>query len=242
MSTLSAEKNAHQTQINDKVQKKARQVYDLLVAEYGTPTWRQHNDPISELILTVLSQNTSDVNSGRAFQHLKASFKGWEEVLEAGEPDIARAIQSAGLANIKARRIKTILRSIVDRTGGLTLDFLRNESVAEAKSWLRSLDGVGPKTAACVLLFSLRMPALPVDTHVFRVSRRVGLVDEKMPVEAAHEHLEALFEPEEIYPFHLNMIAHGRRVCKAQRPKCAECVLYPVCDNPVTLARYQNGV
>lgn len=238
---LSGETRKLRAQPTDEARSKARRVHDLLLAEYGAPAGRQRNDAVSELILTVLSQNTSDVNSGRAFRRLKDTFKEWDAILPASEASIAEAIKSAGLSNIKARRIVTMLNSIVERHGSLNLDFLRDLSVSEAKSWLLSLGGVGPKTAACVLLFSLGMPALPVDTHVFRVSRRIGLVDERMSVERAHEYLEALIEPEEVYAFHLNMIAHGRRICKAQRPRCTECVLYPVCDNPVSLPRYHDG-
>ncbi|MBI2954196.1 MAG: endonuclease III [Chloroflexi bacterium] len=187
--------------------------------------------------MTVLTQNTSDINSGRAFQQLIASFDGWEAVRDAPVEEIAQTIKSAGLSNIKARRIKDILRSIYERNGSLSLDFLRSLDVVEAKSWLRSLGGVGPKTVACVLLFSLGKPVLPVDTHVFRVSQRTGLVQPKVSVEAAHEYIEGLLQPEQVYAFHINVIAHGRRVCKAQRPKCDGCVLHPVCDNPVALPR-----
>ncbi len=227
--------------VPERIRPKVARVHQLLLQEYSERVWRRHNDPVSELILTILSQNTSDVNSGRAFRKLKEAFESWEAVRDADEEGIAEAIKSAGLSNIKARRIKAVLRRITETRGELSLDFLNDLSVAEARAWLLSLEGVGPKTAACVLLFSLGKPAMPVDTHVYRVSRRLGLVDARASVEAVHELLEAALRPEEIYSFHVNLIAHGRRICKAQNPLCDKCVLYYVCDNPVTLPRYKDG-
>jgi endonuclease-3 len=230
--------SGHIATTDESVRQKARRVYELLVGEYGEPEWHEHRDPVSELVLTILSQNTSDVNSGRAFQRLRDKIGSWESVLMAREEDIASAIKSAGLSRIKSKRIKEVLQSIVERNGSISLDSLSIMQVDEAKAWLRSLKGIGPKTAACVLLFSLGKPAMPVDTHVFRVSQRLGLVGARTNVEAAHEQLEHLVEPKHTFSFHINMIAHGRLVCKAQRPKCPACVLHQVCDNPVTLPRY----
>lgn len=209
---------------------KIDEVLSLLAQGYGVPRWRPRTDPLSELILTVLSQNTSDTNSRRAFQGLLAlPGKGWEAAAEASVEEIARAIHQGGLARVKAPRIKLLLQALREQRGSLDLGFLREMPLPEAKAWLRRLPGVGPKTAACVLLFSLGRPALPVDTHIYRVVRRLGLIDSRVSAEKAHELLEALVPPEDIYPFHVNLIAHGRRVCKAQRPRCLMCLFREGC-------------
>ncbi|MCL4533919.1 MAG: endonuclease III [Bacteroidetes bacterium] len=208
---------------------KAWKVHRLLLAEYGDREWHAHADPLSELIQTILSQQTSDVNSHRAFAELRSRFPSWEAVRDAPLEQVAAAIQGSGLSNIKAPRIQRVLRE-VSREGRLDLEFLRDMPTAEARAWLRSLSGVGPKTAACVLLFSLGKPALPVDTHVFRVSCRLGLILPRISVERAHDELEALLPPEAYYAFHINMITHGRRVCHAQRPAHELCVLQAECD------------
>ena len=186
---------------------------------------------MSTLVATVLSQNTSDVNSERAFGSLMAAFGGWEAVADASPSEITGAIKVGGLAEIKARRIKNILQEVRQEQGGFDLDFLGSLSLAEAKAWLRKLPGVGPKTAACVLLFSMGRPALPVDTHVFRVARRLGLLHSKVSAEQAHEILENLIPAGQVYEFHLNMVEHGRKVCKAQRPRCHLCVLRELCPS-----------
>lgn len=210
-------------------QEKILRVNELLIQEYGERVWKSRRDPLSELVLTILSQHTADINSHRAFHALREAFPTWQEVLDASEEKIAEVIRPAGLANIKARRLKETLR-VVAREANLDLSFLATTDLAEAKSWLQSLKGVGPKTAACVLLFSLGLPALPVDTHVYRVSRRLGLIDSNASAEAAHEILEQSLPPSAVYQFHVNMVAHGRRVCKAQSPRCSICVLQPECD------------
>ena len=208
---------------------RVQQIIDLLGEEYGPIHWRPRRDPLSELVMTILSQNTSDTNSGRAFDRLVARFGSWEAAAEADVEDIAEAIKPGGLAQIKAPRIRTILQQIEDERGSLDLGFLADISVEEANSWLRGLPGVGPKTAACVMLFGLGRPVFPVDTHVYRVSRRLGLVDSGVSVEGAHEVLGRLFPAEYVYQAHLHLIRHGRRVCKAQRPRCHECVLLGAC-------------
>lgn len=184
---------------------------------------------MSTLVATVLSQNTSDSNSERAFDSLMAAFGSWEAVVEARPEEIACSIRAGGLAEIKAKRIRSILQEIRQERGGFDLDFLSGLSLAEAKAWLRKLPGVGPKTAACVLLFSLGRPALPVDTHVFRVARRLGLFHSKVSAERAHEILEELTPAGRVYQFHIHMVEHGRRVCKAQRPRCHICILRQLC-------------
>ena len=209
---------------------KTLEIHCLLVQEYGDRPWAPRADPLSELIGTILSQNTSDVNSGRAYDALRAAFPTWEQVRDAPVEAIAGAIHSGGLAAIKAPRIRRVLTTVADQRGSLDLCFLAAMPVDEARHWLMSLDGVGAKTAACVLMFSLGKPVMPVDTHVHRVSRRLGLSAPKDTPEETEAILESLLPPAARYAFHLNVIAHGRLVCKAQRPRCAACVLACHCD------------
>ncbi len=212
------------------VSEKARALNDLLEEEYGRPAPRPSLDPLSELVLTILSQHTSDANSGRAFDSLRARLPTWEAVRDAEVSEIADAIRSGGLATIKAPRIKRLLMRLSEERGVLDLGFLREMDLTPAREFLLGLGGVGPKTAACVLLFSCGKPAFPVDTHVHRVSRRLGLIDSRTSAEDAHAVLESIVPPDEVYAFHVNLITHGRRVCKAQRPLCDRCVLAPLCD------------
>ncbi len=205
------------------------EIIRLLAEEYGNLGWSRHRDPISELIMTILSQNTSDHNSRRAFDRLITRFGNWQAVAEASVEEIAQAIRYGGLAQVKAPRIKQILDQISAQRGSLDLTFLQELPVAEAKAWLQGLPGVGPKTASCVLLFSLGKPALPVDTHIYRVTKRLGLIDPRASAERAHEILGAMVPAEDIYQFHIHMIEHGRGVCKAQHPRCHRCVLLQVC-------------
>jgi endonuclease-3 len=211
------------------------EIIDLLVKEYGSITWRSRTDPLSELIMTILSQNTSDHNSRRAFDSLLTRFGSWEAVAEGSVEDVAETIKLGGLAQVKAPRIKQILEQIQAQRGSLDLRFLKKMPVAEAKEWLRSLPGVGPKTAACVLLFSLKKPVLPVDTHIHRVAKRLGLIDSRVSAEKAHEILGGMVPAKDVYRFHILIIEHGRRVCKSQRPRCRECVLLNGCPTGQTL-------
>lgn len=222
---------------------KISEIITLLKKEYGSIEWRSRTDPLSELIMTILSQNTSDHNSRRAFDSLLKSFGNWEVVAEGDVEDIAEAIKLGGLAQVKAPRIKQILEQIQAQRGSLDLKFLKKMPVTEAKAWLRSLPGVGPKTAACVLLFSLGKPVLPVDTHIHRVARRLGLIDSRVTAEKAHEILGEMVPARDVYQFHIQMIEHGRRVCKAQRPRCQECVLLKVCPTGQALveAKHEQG-
>ena len=206
-----------------------KEIIRLLGQEYGLPQWRRRRDPLSELVGAILSQNTSDVNSGRAFEKLTSTFGTWDRVAEASIGEVAEAIACGGLSRIKAPRIKAILERILNGHGSLDLGFLGELPLPEARAWLQALPGVGPKTASCVLLFSLGRPALPVDTHVYRVSRRLGLIDSGASPARAHQLLEELVPAEAIYQFHVNTLAHGRGVCRAQRPKCHECVLLEGC-------------
>jgi endonuclease-3 len=207
------------------------QIIRLLSAEYGRRKWHQRQSPIEVLVQTILSQNTSDRNSGRAFEQLLASFGSWEDVANASVSEISHSIKAGGLGEVKAKYIKQALEEIQRRRRGFGLEFLRKLPVDEARDWLRQLPGVGMKTASCVLLFSLGMPALPVDTHVFRVAKRLGLIGSKVSAEQAHRRLEGLVLPQDVYQFHVLLIEHGRKICKAQRPRCKECVLGGLCPS-----------
>jgi len=209
---------------------KAAQVHQRLLAFYGEPTWRNPLPPLDELISTILSQNTNDRNRDRAFAALQARFPAWEAVREAPENEVIEAIRPAGLANQKGPRLQAVLRAITEQRGSLDLGFLAAYSPAEAMSWLMQFKGVGPKTAAIVLQFSLGKPAFPVDTHIYRVSGRLGLRPEKMSADQAHEHLASQFPPETYYAAHLNIIRLGRELCHARKPRCESCPLRDVCD------------
>jgi endonuclease-3 len=217
-------------QVENGLVEKAREIGALLEEEYGRPSPRQRLSPLDALILTVLSQHTSDLNSDRAFASLKERFESWDAIRDAGVGEIADAIRSGGLAQMKAPRIKSLLESLSAERGSLDLDFLHDMDLEGARAYLLGLGGVGPKTAACVLLFACGKPAFPVDTHVHRVARRLGLIGQTTTAGEAHRVLEALVPPEEVYAFHVSLITHGRRVCKSQRPLCEQCVLAPVCD------------
>ena len=203
----------------------------LLAQQHGIREWHQHHDPLSELIAVILSQNTSDANSSRAFNSLVNTFGNWEEVANANVRDIELSIRSGGLSHVKAARIKEILQTIKKERGSLDLSFLDTVPIDEAKSWLKRLPGVGPKTVGCVLLFSLGKPVFPVDTHVFRVSKRLGLISNGVSAKQAHDLMGRMVAPEDVYQFHMNMVEHGRRICKSQRPKCPDCVLQKICPS-----------
>ena len=200
-----------------------------LRSEYGEPEWRPHHDATAELVLTLLSQNTSDSNSGRAFARLLQRFPDWQSIIEAPLPEVEDAIRPGGLAPTKAPRLQAMLAEVKTRTGGFDLNFLAEMPVEEAREWLRTLPAVGPKTAACVLLFGLGMPGLPVDTHVFRVACRLGLIEEKLGPDKAQTYLEALVPPEDHFGFHILLIRHGRHCCYARNPRCDVCPLRPDC-------------
>jgi endonuclease-3 len=211
------------------LREKYRRISAKLIALYGKPEWKPRYAPIDELVDCILSQSTTDANRDRAFAALKARFPDWESVRDAPTEAVVEAIRPAGLANQKAPRIQNALRHITRERGSLTLDFLAEMETEAAKAWLTAIDGVGPKTAAIVLCFAFGKPAFPVDTHVYRVSKRLGLIGEKVSAEAAHAELEALIPPEEYYPAHLNLIAHGRALCRARKPHCERCPLTDEC-------------
>ncbi len=208
----------------------AREVARRLTTVYGEPSGLPHQDGLSELVCTILSQNTNDVNRDRAFAQLKAHFPTWESVRDAPLSAIVTAIRPAGLAATKGPHIQAALQRITQEQGKLSLEFLKTLPLEEARSWLTGLEGVGPKTAAIVLLFAFGRPAFPVDTHVHRVTLRLGLIPPGTSREAAHRLLENLFAPEAYYPVHINLITHGRQVCQARRPHCSVCILTEICN------------
>jgi len=200
---------------------------------YGPRRWRSHGEPLDELIGTVLSQHTSDINTERAFRSLKQRFPQWEQVRAAPTGEVADAIRSGGLAQIKAPRIQRILDILLQERGELSLDWILGLPPAQARAELTALPGVGPKTASCVLLFSLGLPAMPVDTHVHRLSLRLGIVPPKTSADAAHALIEGLVgaDRDAVYALHLNLIAHGKAVCVARNPRCGACPLQECCDH-----------
>ncbi len=204
---------------------------DRLDTVYGPRPWRTHLPPLDELVMTVLSQHTSDANTAQAFRSLRSRFPTWDEVRTAPTAAVADAIRTGGLADRKAPRIQAILDAVLAERGDLNIDHLAGLPLEEARAWLLRLNGVGPKTAACVLLFSLGRPALPVDTHVHRVAKRLGLIGAHVGADAAHQALESALgeDRNQVYAFHVNMIAHGRAVCTARRPFCERCPLTDCC-------------
>lgn len=209
--------------------RKAQSIYFILEKKYGCPSWKVPASPLDELISTILSQNTNDRNRDLAFNTLKKFFPSWEQVRDASLPDIINAIHNAGLANQKGARIKNILEQITTETGDLDLSFLAKMKVDDARQWLLKFKGVGPKTASIVMQFSLHHPAFPVDTHVYRVSGRLGLRPDKLSVEKTHAWMEALFSKEQYGPAHLNLIRLGRETCHARNPDCPICPLKQNC-------------
>ncbi len=208
-------------------------VVGILDEAYGRPVLSPRYPPVDELIYTVLSQNTSDVNTDRTFAALKARYPAWSQVRDAAAEDIESTIAMGGLAHTKAPRIKRILAAISERTGEPDLSELAGMTDAEADAYLTSMPGIGPKTAACVLLFALERPVMPVDTHVRRVARRLGILEPGVTAEQAHPILTELAgpEPQDIYAAHVDFVRHGRRICHARRPECSVCPLAPICPS-----------
>lgn len=205
-----------------------------LETAYGKRPWKLWGTPLEELIGTVLSQNTNDRNSDAAMERLRQTLPNWDRAADAPLSTIAAAIRPAGLHRQKARSIRAILRRLRQERGRVTLDFVRRWPTERIKQYLLALPGVGPKTAACVLLFSLRRPVLPVDTHVHRVSGRLGLIGPRTTAEQAHDVLAAMVPPQKVYAFHVLLIEHGRKICHARRPECGQCVLSDVCPSAFT--------
>lgn len=212
------------------LRKKANDVHRRLIHSFGNPKWEKPESALDELISTILSQNTNDRNRDAAFRQLKKRFTSWYVVRDAALGEVIDAIRSAGLANQKGARIQEILRQITRERGELDLKFLSNLPPEEVRSWMMHFKGVGPKTASIVMQFALGHPAFPVDTHIYRVSGRLGLRPLKMTVEQAHDHLARLFEPSEYGPAHLNLIRLGREICHPHNPECTECPINRWCE------------
>jgi endonuclease-3 len=238
-------------------------VMDALASRYGSPVWARVHEPTSELVLTILSQNSADVNAERAFEGLRAAYPSalgalvapgrdsgdrinrpgwggiglqaaaavpdWEAVEHAPLPELVDAIRSGGLAQQKAPRIQSALRTIRELRGDYSLEFLGDMSALEARDWLTAIDGVGRKTASVVLLFSFGTPLMPVDRHVERVSRRIGLMPPKGTADEGHEQWLAMLEPDQMYAAHVGIISHGRQTCHARNPACGSCAIAPRC-------------
>lgn len=218
----------------ERLRAKLVRIEEKLTVLYGKRVWNAAHyadDVLGALVATILSQNTSDYNSGRAYASLRNAFPcGWDTVRAASVSEVEDAIRIGGLAQVKAARIQAILQEVFERQGQTSLDHLREWDNEPIRQYLRSFPGVGPKTAACVLMFNLGRPVLPVDTHVHRVAGRLGLIGPKTTPEEAHDALQYLLENDEVYSFHVHLIEHGRRLCHARRPECSLCPLRIDCD------------
>jgi endonuclease-3 len=214
-------------------------VLDRLGERYGHPRWAGPRlDAVSELVLTILSQNTADTNSFRAFTALRERYAGWDDVLAAPTDELVDVIRPGGLAPTKAPRIQHVLAEVVEATNGSwDLSFLATLPLVEARDWLVALPGIGRKTAAIILLFNFGRPVLPVDTHVHRVATRLGMLPPRTPLERAHDLLEQVLQPDEMYPFHVELIRHGSDTCRAPRPICGLCPLTDICPYFVEASR-----
>lgn len=208
-----------------------RRVCSLLESVYGKPECNPKYGPLDELMLTILSQNTSSANYNRAYANLRRTFASWDDVLSADSASIEEAIRCGGLARAKAKSIKSALERVRSEHGKLSLDFLADMQDEEALAYLKRFDGVGLKTASCVLMFALGRPVLPVDTHVHRLSQRLGLIDPSVSAEAAHDILKPMVATDQVYSFHVNLVRHGRQVCKARSPSCDICVMLDICPS-----------
>ena len=209
---------------------KVKAICKLLIREYGDIIVERALDPIEELVFAILSQNTNDINSGRAFKSLQSAYATWEEVLGAPHSELALVIRSSGPFRVKAERIQSTLAEIQRRVGSLDLSILEDMDASEAMDWLTSLHGVGPKTAAIVLLFCFEKPVLPVDTHVWRVSKRLGIVPNKATRVKAQSLLQEIVPLSCLYSMNHNLVKHGREVCIARKPRCEDCFLNKHCD------------
>ncbi len=219
-------------EISDEHRERLRLVNERMNLTFGFPEWRNPLPAVDELVSTFLSQNTNDVNRDKAFAAICERYADWDEVCEADPDEFMQVIRVAGLANQKGPNIQAALRRIREERGEINLEWLRELPVEDAREWLLSFRGVGRKTAAIVLLFSLGMPAFPVDTHIYRVSGRIGIRPQAIDVDTAHQYLEAAADPAEYYAMHLNLIRLGREICQARKPACGRCPLVEICQYP----------
>lgn len=209
---------------------KIKKIIRTLEKVYGIPKRDGFREPLDELIFTILSQNTNDRNRDRAWEKLRRTFPDYDSILRAGFKKLEQTIRVAGLAEQKSRNIMAILKRLKKENGNFSLKFLKNYDKEKAKDYLLSFKGVGPKTAACVLLFSLNMPAFPVDTHIFRVTKRIGLIPQKTIPDKAHRILETIVPEEKYHSFHINLIRHGRTICHPSKPECEICPVKNFCQ------------
>jgi endonuclease-3 len=230
MSASSPGKAAHALAEDSCTDKPVHYIVQNLERTYGVPENRRASDPLDMLVKIILSQATSDTNSHRTFAALKKRFPDWEMALRARTSTIAAVIRSGGLANQKAQVIKDILRQIKDEHGTLDLSFLHDFDEAEAVNYLKQFRGIGPKTIACTLLFACRKEVFPLDTHIFRVLRRVGLIPQKCTDQRAHDLMNRKVPKGKFYSFHVNLIRHGRALCRPREPLCERCPIVEYCD------------
>jgi endonuclease III len=231
MSASSPHKAAfNDTEATEAEAKPLRYIIQNLERTYGVPENRRGSDPLDMLIKIILSQATSDTNSDRTFKALKARFPVWDSLLRARTSTIAATIRSGGLANQKATVIKDVLRQIKEDRGALNLNFLQDLSPEEAVRYLSQFRGIGPKTIACTLLFACRKEVFPLDTHIFRILRRVGLIPQSCTDRRAHEIMNSIVPPGKFYSFHVNLIRHGRTLCRPRDPLCERCPIVEYCD------------
>ena len=222
--------------VKSQIEKSNPEISPALIQErlnsiWGPVEWRPRMSALNELIFTVLTQHTSDINAERAYDSLRKTLPTWGEVVEADPAIVGKAIHHGGLANQKSVRIQSILNEILKRRGRFDLEFLAELPLEQARQWLMSLPGVGPKTAAVVMAFSLKMPAFPVDTHIHRVSKRLGLINKRTSADQAHPILEQLIPEDDRYNMHVLLITHGRQICKARIPQCNRCPLAAECPS-----------
>jgi len=201
-----------------------------LRAAYGTPKLERGLDPLDVLIETILSQSTNNSNSGRAFENLKRKFPSWDSARRARVTSIESAIRVGGLARQKSVRIKQLLNQIHQRRGSLDLSFLKTCPLEQAREFLAGFKGVGPKTVACTLLFAFHRPVFPIDVHIFRIAERLNLIPENCSDQEAHGLMEEMIPSSRYYEVHINLIKHGRRICRPREPRCEECCIVDYCD------------
>jgi endonuclease-3 len=207
------------------------EVARIVEGRYGRQKWRKRGTALDSLVGTILSQNTTDANSGRAFENLKMTYNSYEDVMNAPEADLMEVIRIAGLANQKAPRIQRSLRKIYEERGEFDLEFLGDMTADDARDWMTSIKGVGLKTASIVVCFGFDGMAFPVDTHVNRVSQRIGFTPTGTTPDKAHYIMEEIVPPKDYFAFHIQLIQHGRDLCKARNPKCDQCPLAHLCDD-----------